>query len=334
MIYSSLLLLITFYSVGSPEGISSEQIRGVNLVSPVEHMRDDCILPMSDLNANYVSLCPFAFMTPGDPNVYYNTIENYWGDRPSNLALLTMEAKEKGLKVLLKPHFWVTGQGWPGDYNLDEKGWKEWEKNYSAFVVNMARFADSLNIEMYCIGVEFKTAVNLRKGFWPELIKEVRKNYRGKLIYAANWDNYYNISFWDQLDYIGIDAYFPLLNEKTPEKDQLIKKWDQQLKVLEKFSDKYKRPVLFTEYGYRSIDGTAWNQWELEYVNSDKMVNLEAQMNAYAAFYEAVWDEEWFAGGFLWKWYPEYENAGGMADSDYTPQNKPVEKLIKQWYSK
>ncbi len=334
MVHLLVFLFTTFFAFGSTEGTPKEQINGINLVSPIEQMMENCIAPMKELNANYVSLCPYAFMTPGDPNIYYNTVENYWGDKPLSLSLLTKQAKEKEIKVLLKPHFWVTGQGWPGDYNLDENGWEAWEKNYSAFVVDMARFADSLDIEMYCIGVEFKTAVNLRIGFWPELIKEVRKNYRGKLIYAANWDNYYNISFWNQLDYIGIDAYFPLVNEKTPPKEQLSKKWGQQLKDLEKFSSKYNKPVLFTEYGYRSIDGTAWNQWELEYVTSDKMVNLDAQINAYAALFEAVWEKEWFAGGFLWKWYPENENAGGIENSDYTPQNKPVEKLIKEWYSK
>ncbi|RLD60527.1 MAG: hypothetical protein DRJ05_04500 [Bacteroidetes bacterium] len=128
MVHLLIFIFITTFAFGSSEGIKKERINGINLVSPVNEMMDNCIGPMKELNANYVSLCPYAFMTPGDPNVYYNTIENYWGDRPSSLSLLTRQAKEKGIKVLLKPHFWVTGQGWPGDYNLDENGWGAWEK--------------------------------------------------------------------------------------------------------------------------------------------------------------------------------------------------------------
>jgi hypothetical protein len=63
-------------------------------------------------------------------------------------------------------------------------------------------------------------------------------------------------------------------------------------------------------------------------------VNLDAQKIAYEAIYEKFWSEEWFAGGFLWKWYDYHESAGGMNNKNYTPQNKPAEDAIRSAYEK
>ena len=41
--------------------------------------------------------------------------------------------------------------------------------------------------------------------------------------------------------------------------------------------------------------------------------------------------KKWFAGGYVWKWYVE-EGRHHKKDIDFTPQNKPAEKLIKNWY--
>ena len=39
-----------------------------------------------------------------------------------------------------------------------------------------------------------------------------------------------------------------------------------------------------------------------------------------------------FAGGFIWKWFHNHSEVGGMQNNRFTPQNKPVEKLIKEHY--
>ena len=61
-------------------------------------------------------------------------------------------------------------------------------------------------------------------------------------------------------------------------------------------------------------------------------VNLEAQANATQALFETFWDEDWFSGGFLWKWHHNHNQAGGSENTRFTPQNKPVEALIKAHY--
>ena len=59
---------------------------------------------------------------------------------------------------------------------------------------------------------------------------------------------------------------------------------------------------------------------------------MDAQKNAYTALYQVFWNEPWFDGGFLWKWYPDYPNSGGPNNNRFTPQNKPVEQIIRAQY--
>ena len=84
----------------------------------------------------------------------------------------------------------------------------------------MAKIADSLGVEMLCIGTEWKSAVRERPQFWSNVIDSVRKVYQGKLTYAANWDDYDDVPFWSKLDYIGVNAYWPLAKTKTPTIDE------------------------------------------------------------------------------------------------------------------
>jgi hypothetical protein len=49
----------------------------------------------------------------------------------------------------------------------------------------------------------------------------------GKLTYAANWDKYDQVSFWDELDFIEIQAYFPLTAQTSPTAEEIKKGWNR-----------------------------------------------------------------------------------------------------------
>ena len=93
-----------------------------------------------------------------------------------------------------------------------------------------------------------------------------------------------------------------------------------------------KKKIVFTEFGYKSTHNTAWNQWEIEKIRSSENINIIAQENAYSSLFVNLWNQPWFDGGFLWKWFPNDKKSGGLKNSDYTPQHKPVEKIIKKYY--
>jgi len=148
--------------------------------------------------------------------------------------------------------------------------------------------------------------------------------------YAENWDQFANVPFWEHLDYIGVDAYFPLSESKTPSVVELKEGWQQHKNKIIALQHMIEKPVLFTEYGYRSVHYTGKEPWDSSRAEGD--VNLEAQNNALTALYEEFWGESWFAGGFLWKWYHNHEKSGGEDNNRFTIQNKPSEKLIQSLY--
>ena len=111
--------------------------------------------------------------------------------------------------------------------------------------------------------------------------------------------------------------------------------WEPWVREVEEVCRRYGRPVLFAEFGYRSIDGAAGRQWELPPERDpDPVPNHLAQANAYEALFRVWWNEPWFAGGFLWKWFPGDGEPAGPSRADYTPQHKPVEEVIRDWYGR
>lgn len=112
---------------------------------------------------------------------------------------------------------------------------------------------------------------------------------------------------------------------------ELSKGWKDHKNGLIQTHEKFKKPILFTEYGYRSVDYTGKEPWDSASKTSSE-TNLNAQTNAMVAVYSEFWTEHWFAGGFLWKWFPNHSAVGGYSDNRFTPQNKPAQKIIKFVY--
>lgn len=94
---------------------------------------------------------------------------------------------------------------------------------------------------------------------WRELIGRTREVYSGALTYAANFDQYRDVGFWEELDLIGINAYFPLRERDLPVEvtggrvDLFASRWSTILQEIDGFRRQQGIPghrVLFTELGY------------------------------------------------------------------------------------
>lgn len=309
----------------------SGKINGITFEAPHRAIGLESMQPLKAVNASWVALTPFAFSSANKPHLVFDQPRQWWGERSEGITETVGYAQTLGLKIMIKPHVWVRGQGWPGEFELTSNAdWERWEQNYRDYIISYARLADSLDVDLYCIGTEFRKATVQRPQFWKALIAEVKTLYDGKLTYAANWDNYENISFWEEFDYIGVDAYFPVSSRQTPPVDQLIEGWQDTKILLKEFSEQNAIPILFTEFGYRSIDHAAGGDWNY---NLDSLaVNEQAQANAYRALFESFWGEPWFAGGFIWKWHAFPEHRTRRPDRRFTPQGKRAEKTIRNWY--
>ena len=182
---------------------------------------------------------------------------------------------------------------------------------------------------MFCIGTEFSRLSVEKPVFWKNLIREVRKIYSGKITYAANWyEEYEGIEFWEDLDFIGIQAYFPLVNKEYPSVEEISKGWNKYLPSVKSVSKKYKRRVLFTELGYKSTSDSAVRPWEWvdeQEIRRKKTFSGETQSNCYLAFFDRVWSEDWFAGVHIWQMRSDFkERKGPKQNLDFEPQGKPA----------
>lgn len=321
-LFVKLFSLFLFYSFFS---CSQEKINGVNLVSPPSPVKQDSFLSIKNLGANWVSVIPYAICKSYGTELIFNSKHQWWGEKKEGVNELIKIAKNKKLKVMLKPHVWFTG-GPATDFTLSsEKEWTIWEQNYSNYILSFAKIAEDNKVDIFCFSTELKQVTIKRPLFFKHIIKDIKKIYSGKLTYAANWDNFKNVGFWKELDFIGVDAYFPLSDEKQPTVKTLEKAWLPIVKKLEDVSNQYQKPILFTEYGFESCDYNTKQTWGS---NGKYKPNQQAQSNAYQAMYNVLYSKKWFSGGFLWKWHLTDRTKRNFKTS-FTPEGKAAKAVIK-----
>lgn len=306
-------------------------IRGVSFVAPRTRIDTAQVTSVRATRANWLAIVPYGFTYAGHTHLTFDTARQWWGETLDGAATQIRYAHTLGYKVMLKPQVWVIGQGWAGDYDLPtEQQWQAWERNYRRFAMAYGRLADSLEVELYCVGTEFRVPARERPAFWRGLIDSLRTFYTGELTYAANWDNFQQVDFWDALDYLGVDAYFPLTDTPDPRPRQLDSAWRPHREALADAHRQWRKPVLFTEYGYHSATGALRKPWAIDAGGAS--VDLSAQQKGLSALYRQFWPRPWFAGGFLWKWHAPYRQVGGPSDAGFTPQGKPALETVRRWY--
>lgn len=292
---------------------------------------DESLKALKNVGVNWVSV----LVTWYQENPWSTEIKRS-EQTPSDESIIHVikKAHELGLKVMLKPHLDLldTSDGsWRGEIgSASEAGWDEWFRNYTKFIMYYTAIAKKEKVEIFCIGTELSTTATVKGYLWRDLIKKVRSVYPGLLTYAAHWDNYLDIRFWDLLDYVGINAYFPLTEEITPTYDELKEAWAKWVAEIEEFQRQTKKPIIFPEIGCNSADGAAIRPWE-HIAHSE--VNLKLQEDYYRSLLDTFWNKEWFYGLYWWYWGTNV-NMGGKYNRGFIPQNKPAEEIIKKWYSK
>lgn len=314
-----------------------EKLKGVSFVAPSKPIADSCFKAVTNINAGWVSLMPYGFVRENTSTLIFS-LENdstqrnhqWWGETPNGVRQCIRLAKGQGLKVMMKPHIWLRWGEFTGHMTFkSEKEWEEFEKTFSAYILGFAKLSEEEGVELFCIATEMEKHVEARPEFWHKLITDVKKVYSGKLTYAENWDSFEEVPFWNELDYIGVDGYFPLSDHKNPDAKELKKGWEKHLKGLKKQASKYQKPILFTEFGYRSCDFSTQKPWDTDFSLPD---NHRLQDRAYEVLFTSVWNEPWMAGGFLWKWFPVMSKNPRHKDM-FSPQGKPAEQTIKKHFA-
>jgi len=241
-----------------------------------------------------------------------------------------------GFSVMLKPHVWVGGsnlnpENWRNKISYADENLKSrWFENYKKFIIYQAEIAERTGVKIFVIGTELVGISNEDK-YWKGLINDIRKVYSGKITYAAEGMNAKNITFWSELDYIGIDAYFKLTDKDNPELKDILSGWEIYKNEMKALNEKYNKRIIFTEIGYKSVDGTTIRPWEWK---NDKKENQVQQAQAFEAFFRVFSDSEFIAGFYIWKYFTSnnsYEKDN--IPKGFTPFNKIAEGVISAWIS-
>ncbi len=313
---------------------ATKKFNGVSFVANQDKVLQEHVDEVLLVHANHAAVMPFGFIGSADkPQIVFNTDRQWYGETKEGGRQYIEMLHKNGIAVMLKPQIWIRHGEFTGTLKMNsEEDWQGLETSYEDFILMYAQLAEETNSEIFCIGTELEQFVKHRPQFWNSLITKVRKIYKGKLTYAANWDEYTRTPFWSQLDFIGVDAYFPLSEAKTPTISELREGWQKWKPSLAAISKEKKKPILFTEFGYRSMDFTAKKPWLVD--RYEEKVNLKAQFNATQAVFEEFWVENWFAGGYVWKWFIKHDEVGGSENNRFTPQNKPAQKIIAEYYKR
>ncbi len=327
-----LLIVATIFYSCSAQLPPEEKINGISFVANRNPVDSTHVKPLLEVNANYAAVMPFGFVPDVDkPQIIYNTDRQWYGETKEGGRNYITQLHKQGIKVMLKPQIWIRRGEFTGYLKMEtEQEWLALEASYRDFILEYASLAAQEDVAIFCIGTELEQFVKNRPQFWEQLIVAIKEIYKGQLTYAANWDEYKRTPFWKDLDFIGIDAYFPVCEDQTPTVDCAIEGWQKWKEEMSAFAKAQERKIVFTEYGYRSVDYTGKEPWKAD--RSMTEVNLIGQVNTTQALYESIWNEEWMAGGFLWKWFINHEQSGGVENNQFTPQNKPVEETIKFYY--
>jgi hypothetical protein len=251
----------------------------------------------------------------------------------ADLVHAIQTAHRLGLKVMLKPHIDLNSDPdhWRGDIGwgfTTEAEWEAWFDSYQAVIDHYAALAQTHNVEQFSVGTEL-VGTSRRDAEWRQLITGVRSLYTGPLVYASNHSGEeQQITWWDALDYIGVDAYYPLTTVNDPTLADLKAAWERPIAILETLHHRYDKPIILTEIGYRSVDGANRQPWDWA---KSGAVDLQEQADSYHAVLDSLWARPWLAGIYWWNWDPN-PAWGGPNDPGYTPHDKPAEAILRAFY--
>jgi len=307
----------------APASAQSQFFRGVNFTAerPDVYGSDGARAMLRQLpthGVDSIALVPYGFTPRQSPTVRIAGARSWESD--DGIRDLAKLARELRLKVLLKPHVW-TPTGFPGDLHFprpEER--RQWFDSYALFLEHYARLAVEIRADLFTVGNEFvKLSVSPEyEEHWRNLISRARRIYRGPMTYAAvQGEEFEGIRFWDALDYIGLNNYYPWPDDLNPRG------------LVERIHDvhrRHRKPVLFTECGFASLSAPHKAPWD----ETVRAISLPAQARCYEALLKAFYKQPWLAGMFFWK--VGTNGFGGDNDTSHTPWRKPAMQVMARYY--
>ncbi|MBM3728327.1 MAG: hypothetical protein FJW40_23245 [Acidobacteria bacterium] len=272
---------------------------------------------LKPLGVNAIALVPYAFM-PRKDGGEVRFPERGGMEDPPGMEAIALMARQKGFRVMWKPQVWVGGGSFPGDVDIpDASQRRAWFASYTRYILFHAGIAARAHADIFCVGVEFAQLTKYERE-WRELIAAVRGVYKGPLVYAAiQGQDFEQLRFWDALDYIGLNNYYPLPDSLDTA---------EMMAKVETVQKRFQKPVIFPEAGYTSLENPHRAPWD----ETPRRISLEDQARCYEALMRAFYRKPWFHGVYWWK--VGTNGYGGPEDGWHTPWRKPAMAVAARWF--
>lgn len=279
---------------------------------------------LAGLGVNWIAIHPYARIH-GDGRVTSRLDPR---DPPPWLTRPLAEARSRGLRLLVKPHlaYWGSPFSWRGAIEFEDPADLErFREGYRAFVLDLAEVCSGA--DAFCVGTELDRLV-VHEDFWRGLVADVRRRTGARLTYAANWDRVGDVPFWDELDAIGVQGYYPLVAAPGAAVDRasLERGLAEHLAGLRSLHLRTGKPVVLTELGYDDAPTAALRPWEPRGRGTPADPALQQRcLEAALACLER--ERTWLRGAFLWKWF-----AGPAPGEDYVLDRPELRELLaRRW---
>jgi hypothetical protein len=287
---------------------------------------------LRELDVDAVAIVPYAFLRDARRVEPLVVPTRPGSETDDDVVAAITAARDKGMMVLLKPQIWLRGS-WPGA--IDPEGPTETEaffREYRRWILHYALMAERHEVPLLAIGTELEALTRGNAAAWTSIIRDLRRVYRGKLVYAANWGREVEqVSFWPLLDYIGVDFYYPLSFDPAASDEALRAGFEDAVSRLRRLSERHDKPVLLTEIGYASTR-SPWREPHAS--DRSDTLSLSDQARAYEIALGALAREtSWMRGMYWWKW-PSDLDVGGEDDRGFTPNGKPAAEVLRRWYGR
>lgn len=302
---------------------------------------------LATMNVNAITLNFPIFMDGWNgTNVYRDTEivdpkSNTQNGTPTNefLEQFIGQAKERNMNVMFRPIIDERNinpsNKWRG--NIAPKNVNTWFANYTKVMVEYASFAQAHELGGMCIGAELES-MEPYGAQWLGMIDQIRSVYEGQLTYAYNHakDGYNpkRLEMAKGLDFVGIDAFFPLDAKAGATVDQVVEAWQPRIQVLQDVKAATGKEIIFAEYGAPARDTVFEKPYD---DNSDVAVNDAAQETYFKALYAKNGPWNVIKGGYIWgfgPWDVRDVPDETQANSQYNIFAKPAEAVIREAYSK
>lgn len=258
---------------------------------------------------------------------------------------LIQTVKKEGFQVVLEPFPWIQ-QGDVGETSWDPTNKKLWFQNWEKKVLLpiSKEIATPYDVKGMKIASNFVNMEHMEKE-WNSVIQNVRKEYKGNLLYQINWwytDPYNDatfdrfskilrLSYLKKVDVISIDTWFELSDKRSPSlheikqsftKTHVYNRNQNVVKELKTLANTFKKPIYFGGWNVPARSYALKEPWNNEV---SKEFNPTIQYNGMKAYLDILGNEKWFSGFSIW-------HIGGNEKNDsYRIDDKRTINLLKTW---